>query len=148
MLRRGRWTSLRFLGSNKKGNDAMKSLMIWFTVLVFLTPTPSFAQSWSGSLVDSKCYDSEERSFNPFDVSPNLDCDKDQEIRICTPSSRTKSFAVVGQGGWVTLKLDPYGNERAVALVRKFGKKSHLEVSITGERKGNTIFVHSISTAK
>ncbi len=126
----------------------MKSLMIWFIVLVCLTPTPGFAQSWSGSLVDSKCYDSEERSFNPFDISPNLNRDKDQEIRICTPSSKTKSFAVVGQGGWTTFKLDPYGNERAVALVRKLGKKSHLEVTITGERKGDSIIVHSISSAK
>lgn len=130
----------------------MKSLLIWFAALICLTPTPGLAQSWSGTLVDSKCYDSEERSFNPFDISPNLDRDKDQEIRRCTPNSKTKTFAVVEQGGQATFKLDPFGNERAVALVRKygreFGKKSLREVTITGERKGDTILVHSISNAK
>jgi hypothetical protein len=126
----------------------MESLTIWFVSLVCLTPTVGFAQSWSGYLVDSRCYDAEQRSFNPFDGPPDLVRDRGLEIRICTPSAKTKSFAVVESNEMKSFKLDPHGNERASALVRKIGKKSFREVTVTGERKGDVVAVNSISDAK
>ena len=107
-----------------------------------------FAQSWSGYLVDSKCYDAEERNVNPFDTSPEVDRDKDLDIRLCTPSLKTKSFAVVPEDGSTNLKLDPVGTEKAIALIRKTGKKSFRKVTVTGEMNKNTVKVNSISDAR
>src|SRR5580704_16132508 len=112
-----------------------------------LSSALSFAGSWSGALVDSKCYDSEERNVNPTDTMTSVDRDKDLEIRYCSPSAKTKSFAVVQQDG-MGFKLDSVGNAKAAELVRKTGKKSHFAVAITGEMSRNTIKVDLISIAR
>ena len=63
--------------------------------LLCLSPVLSFAGSWSGSLVDSKCYDALERNVNPTDTLYNVDRDGYREIRYCSPTTKTKYFAVV-----------------------------------------------------
>ena len=126
----------------------MKLLLIAFAFIIFLMSTPAFAQSWSGYLVDSRCYDSEERSVNPFDDWPPFIRDKDLEVQLCTPSAKTKSFAVVAQNGSTSFKLDPTGNEIARALVRKTGKKAFRKVTVTGEMSKNIVKVDSILAAK
>ena len=129
----------------------MKVLVILFAAFVCVMPTSAFAQSSSesGYLVDSKCYDAIERDVSPFAISIYLARDKDQEIRLCTPNSKTKSFAVVGGPDNLTIfKLDPIGNELAVAFVRKFGKKSFRQVTVVGEKHYDTIVVNTISNAK
>ena len=122
----------------------MKLLMIPFAALFFLAAPLAFAESWTGYLVDSRCYDAAERSVNPFDA-PNASRDKELEIRQCPASAKTKSFAVVGRDQESRFKLDPFGNELAVAFVRKFGKKPLRQVTVTGERHFDTIIVKSIS---
>jgi len=97
--------------------------------------------------VDSKCYDSAERNVNPTDTLTYVDRDKNQEIRYCSPSARTKSFAVVQPDG-LSFKLDSAGNAKAAELVWKTGKKSLFAVAITGEMSRNTIKVDSISMAR
>jgi hypothetical protein len=106
-----------------------------------------FAQRWSGALVDSKCYASEERNVNPTDTSTYVDRDRNLEIRYCSPRAKTTSFAVVQQDG-LHFDLDAAGNAKAAQLVRTIGKKPLVVVAITGELVKNTIKVDSISLAR
>jgi hypothetical protein len=115
------------------------ALICWSAVL-------SLAGSWSGSLVDSKCYASEERNVNPTDTSTYVDRDGNLEIRYCSPNKKTKSFTLVLPDG--NFNLDPAGNAKASELVRRIGKRSPLVVVIRGEMAGKAIQVESISTAR
>jgi hypothetical protein len=115
--------------------------------LLCLSSALGFAGSWSGALVDSKCYDAEQRNVNPTDTLTNVDRDGNREIRYCSPSAKTKLFAVVQSDG-PSLKLDSAGNAKAAELVRNIGKKSPLAVAITGEINRDTIKVDSISIAR
>ncbi len=116
-------------------------------VVLCLSVPLSFAASWSGALVDAKCYDAEERNVNPTDTLTNVDRDGNREIRYCSPSAKTKSFAVVQADG-PALKLDSAGNAKAAELVPKTRKRSRLFVSVTGELGNNTIKADSISIAR
>jgi hypothetical protein len=98
-------------------------------------------------LVDSKCYDSEERNVNPTDTMTAVDRDKNLEIRYCSPKEKTKSFALVQSDG-LNFKLDSAGNTKAAELVRTTGKRPHFAVAVTGEMGRNTIHVDSISMAR
>src|ERR1700733_6465989 len=94
------------------------------TVLLCSSALLSLAESWSGSLVDSKCYAAEERNVNPTDTLTCVDRDGNREIRYCAPSAKTKLFAIVPSVG-PAVRLDPTGNAKAAELVRLTGKKSH-----------------------
>ncbi len=115
--------------------------------LICLSSVLSFAGSWSGALVDSKCYDSRERNVGPTDTLTSVDRDTRMEIQYCSPKAKTKSFAVVQREG-PSFKLDMGGNAKAIQLVQKTGKKPLFLVAVTGEVTGNTITVDSISLAK
>src|ERR1700733_2752120 len=114
-------------------------------VLVFSVAL-SFAETWSGNLVDSKCYASQERNVNPTDTLTNVDRDRNEEIRFCSPHSKTKSFALVQSDGQ-SLQLDSAGNAKASELIRKTGNRHFLDVLITGEMAGETIKVDSIAVS-
>jgi hypothetical protein len=118
-----------------------------FAVLLCLSSALSFGGTWSGALVDSKCYDAEERDVNPTDTLTNVDRDGNREIRYCSPSVRTRSFAIVQSDGQ-SFKFDPAGNAKAAELVGKTRKKSRLAVAVTGELNKSTIQVDSISIAR
>ncbi len=117
-------------------------LAAWFGLSTAL----SFGRTWLGSLVDSKCYASEERNVNPTDTLTNVDRDGDREIRYCSPNAKAKSFALVGYDGQ-TYQLDSTGNVRASELVRRTARKKPFHVVITGEMAGKAIQVDSISAA-
>ncbi len=103
-----------------------------------------FAATWSGELVDSKCYAAEQRNVNPTDTETWVDGDKSYEIRYCSPRSKTRVFAVVDRDGR-SFNLDPAGNAKAAALVPNDRKKHVTPVTVTGERIGKAIKVDSIS---
>ena len=109
--------------------------------------TLSFAGSWTGFLVNSKCYDALERNKSPKDTLNYVDRDKMGEIRYCRPNERTKLFAVVMEDG-LSYKLDASGNAKAVELTSKPSKQSSFVVSITGEVKDGTVKVDSLSLVK
>jgi hypothetical protein len=121
--------------------------MTRLTALLCLSSALSLAGSWSGVLVDAKCYATEERNVNPTDTLTHVDRDQNSEIRYCSPRPKTKVFGVVQQDGSI-YKLDSAGNLKAVDLVRKTGKQSRFPVAITGEMNGNTIQVNSISVIR
>ena len=120
---------------------------IGLAVLVCLAAIPASANSWSGFLVDSSCYEAEERSVNPNYTFNHAYRDTGLEIQICTPSAKTKSFSLVEHGGF-GFRLDPVGNARAAEIVQKAGKKRLVEVTVTGEMSKHAIEVGSISLAK
>lgn len=114
-------------------------------VLFVLSASAAFAASWTGVLVDSGCYAAEQRNVNPTDTETSVDVDVNSEIRYCSPSAKTKSFTFVDPVG-ETYRLDPAGNVKAADLVRRTGKRSRFEVSVTGQRNGKAIQVDSISS--
>ncbi len=112
--------------------------------LLFLSSAFKYAGTWSGILVDSKCFAIAELNVNPTDTLTYVDRDQNQEIRLCSPGAKTKSFAIVQHDG-VSFKLDSLGNAKAAEIVPNTGKKSSLAVVVTGEVSRNTIKVDSIS---
>jgi hypothetical protein len=128
-------------------SDHWMELTMRLAVLLCLSSAFGFAETWSGYLVDSKCYANEEGNVNPTDTLTNVDRDRGFEVRYCSPNAKTKSFAIVRTDGQ-TLKLDAGGNAKAADMVRKIGKKPLLAVAVTGERNKNTITVDTISVAK
>jgi hypothetical protein len=111
---------------------------------LYLSSMLSLAGSWTGSLVDSRCYENEESNVNPTDTLTSVDRDRDREIRYCAPRAKTKSFTIVQRDG-SSLKLDPGENSKALELVQKAGKRRFFNVTVTGELNGKTIKVDSIS---
>jgi hypothetical protein len=103
----------------------------------------SFAESWSGVLVDSKCYESEERNVNPTDTLMSVDRDTNSELRYCSPGAKTKFFTVVQPDGF-SFRLDPAGNAKAADLIRKTGRKPRFQVVVTGELNKSRIGVSQI----
>ena len=115
-------------------------------VLFCLTSGLALAETWSGALVDARCYAAKERNSNPGNEDYNVNRDRDQEIRYCSPGSGTKAFAVVEEDGR-SLTLDANGNSKAAELVRTSAKSSPLVVAVGGEWIDHTVKVESISLA-
>jgi hypothetical protein len=67
--------------------------------------TLGFAGSWSGALVDSKCYATMRGNVNPHETGFAAS-DQGYPIRYCSPNAKTKAFAVVQQDG-MTIDLAP-----------------------------------------
>jgi hypothetical protein len=116
-------------------------------VLLFLAAAPGFAATWSGSLVDSKCFAASERNVNPNDTLTAVDRDQNQEIRFCSPASKTKSFAIIQSDG-LSFAFDVAGNAKAAEFVRNVPRKPRIAVVVTGELKDGTIRVDSISALR
>ncbi len=114
--------------------------------LLALSVAFGFAEEWSGSLVDSRCYASAERNVNPTDTLTNVDREGNREIRFCSPTSKTKSFTVVRFDG-PSVNLDAAGNARASELVRTNRKTRPFFVTISGQMVGEAFKVDSISAA-
>jgi hypothetical protein len=112
--------------------------------LLALSSALSLAETWSGSLVDSKCYGYEEHNVNPTDTLTSVDRDQNQEIRYCSPNPKTRAFVFVQHDG-TSFALDSAGNAKAAALIQATGKKHPFPVVVTGEMSKNTIKVDSVS---
>lgn len=126
-------------------NSGLMVTVTRLAALACLSSALGLAESWSGTLVDSRCWDSEENNIK--DTSIYVDRDRNLEVRACSPKAKTKSFAIVLPDG-LNLKLDSAGNAKAADLVQKIGKQSTPRVLVTGETDRNVIKVDSISTAQ
>jgi hypothetical protein len=114
--------------------------------LVCLGSAPVYAETWTGYLVDAKCYASQERNVNPFDPNFDTNHDRGYEVRVCQPGAKTKSFTIVQSDG-VSFELDPSGNGKAADLIRQTSKESVIRVTVTGEKHKGIVRVDSISLA-
>lgn len=110
--------------------------------LLALAASAGFAANWSGVLVDSGCYASEQRNTNKDQST--VDRDMNLELRLCAARTTTKSFAVV-LPDWHSVRLDAAGNAKAAALVQANGHAKPMEVTVTGQRSGDTIQVGAIT---
>ena len=115
-------------------------------VLFCLSSALSYAENWTGALVDSKCYEFRERNVNPTDTMTYVDRDTREEILYCSANAKTRTFTIVLREG-PSFRLDAPGNTEAAQLVRNTGKKSVFIVALTGTLSKSTIKVDSISIA-
>jgi hypothetical protein len=120
------------------------SLKMRLPALLCMASALGVAETWTGFLVNSSCFESLERNHNPNDTLTYVNRDRGAEVRYCAPNAKTKSFAIVGQDGQ-TWKFDSAGNVKAVELVRQSGKKSLWPVNATGQQERGTVRVDSIS---
>ena len=112
------------------------------------TLMPGIAATWTGSLVDAKCYQTIEQNHSPTDTETYVDRDKDMEIRFCRPKAKTRAFAVVDFNGQ-SFTLDAAGNLQATELVRNAAKGTRrFSVTVTGEMSKNTVKVDSLVASK
>jgi hypothetical protein len=122
------------------------SLKTRLPALLCLASALGLAETWTGFLVNSRCYESLESNHNPNDTETYVNRDRGAEVRYCAPNVKTKSFAVVGQDGQ-TVKFDASGNVKAAELVRQTGKKTFWPVKVTGQLQQGKVIVDSISPA-
>jgi hypothetical protein len=127
------------------GNETRRSSVTRLLTLFCLVSGFGFAGTWSGTLVDAKCYKTLEQNHNLYDST--VDRDLDLEIRLCTPKAKTHSFAIVQPDG-ADVTLDSTGNAKAAELVRHAAAKPPLYVIVNGEMNNKTIAVNSITPAK
>jgi hypothetical protein len=120
-------------------------LMIRLRWLLGLVGTLCFAATWSGPLVDAKCYASLENNTGPD--STYVARDFAGMIRYCSPTAKTKSFAVVEQGG-IPVALDPQGNAQAAQFVRKTGKKGIVLAQVVRQKPRGTAKVTKLWATK
>jgi hypothetical protein len=104
----------------------------------------AWADTWTGSLVDAKCFAAAERNVNPTDTLTFVDRNGGEEVRSCAPTHKTKLFALVPSVG-DALELDGTGNAKALELLKSAGKTNWIEVVITGEPAAKGIKVDSLS---
>jgi hypothetical protein len=116
-------------------------------ILLCLLSVPVFADTWTGYLVDAKCYASEERNVSPFDPDIDTDRDRGSEVQFCRPSLKTKTFAIVDYDGQ-SVDLDASGNAKAADLVKQAPSKSPIAVTVTGQKHGKVVAVDSITKKK
>jgi len=117
-------------------------LTLRFVIFSGLASGVGFAASWSGALVDAKCFGSRERNVSHQDpAGRNIRAD----INQCSPKAKTKEFGIVQDDG-SSLTFDASGSQKATEFMRTAGKQSPFKVTVTGERNGNKIKVDSISS--
>lgn len=113
-------------------------------VWLFLLAAPGFAGTWSGTLVDAKCWGFAEGNVGQKNTEQYVDRDRNLEVSLCAPTEKTKSFAVIPPDG-IALKLDAAGDNMASQLVRTAPRHKPIAVAVTGERDySNTVQVTSL----
>jgi len=122
----------------------MKRAMKIMTLLS-LAATLGWSETRSGFLVDAGCFERDERNGTQKD--PDVNHNRDFEVRQCAPTAKTTSFIVVQRGGDM-FKLDSAGDQKAATIVRNMGKQSHVFVTVNGEKHDNTFKVDSIIADK
>jgi hypothetical protein len=109
--------------------------------LLLCISTAGFATTWSGYLVNSRCYGS-----NQANVSQDANIgstDLARQVRTCAARPGTKRFAVVPPD-WSNLRLDATGNAKASSLVRSQRHGKVMGVTVAGPRRRNRVKVASV----
>src|SRR5690348_2424853 len=94
---------------------------LFLSIVFCLESAPLFANtnSWTGYLVDSHCYDSQENNVSIVDGgSIDVNHDRGREVQVCHPKLSTSSFTLVDPDGQ-SVRLDANGNAMASNLVRE-----------------------------
>jgi hypothetical protein len=120
-------------------------LIIRLAGLLSLAGTLSFATTWSGVLVDARCYAS--MQGNTRSTLFYVDRDTNWIVRYCAARPKTARFVVVPVDG-SSFPLDSNGNAQASSLVRKVGKRRLLVVQVAGVKKGRDIKVNTVKLTR
>ncbi len=100
-------------------------------VLAVALPTFAIGETWTNvSIVDTQC--SIKAKANP-----------DAHTRACALTCAKSGFGILDKSGNY-LKFDAKGNAEAIKLLQSSTTKDHLRVSVTGEKRGDTIQVQSL----
>ena len=122
-------------------------LGVRFGLTFTLVCATCLAGEWQGVLVDSHCYESEERNVSPGEFGIDVSHDRNLEIRFCRANRRTKFFSVIDQDGR-ELKLDAGGNAKAGQVVQNGNSKLIFVVNVSGEEHDGSVKVDSISMVR
>jgi hypothetical protein len=115
---------------------------------LLLLSAAGFAGTWSGTLVDARCWGFEENNVGQKKTAPFVDRDRNLEVSLCSPSAKTKSFAVIPPDG-IALAFNAAGNSTASQLVKTAPRNRPIRVTVTGEQNNrNTIQVTSVTALK
>ncbi len=121
----------------------MKTL-IKLTTLFGLAASLSFADNWTGKLIDSACHDRQAAPGGQPGGAPAQPGQAKGGSEACAPTATTTSFAIQTADGKV-YKLDAPGNSKAMAAFKSDGAKSKDgNVSVSGDLEGTTIKVDSV----
>jgi hypothetical protein len=101
-------------------------------VLALVVPVTSLADSWENvSLVDQMC-------------SAKMKADPDAHPVSCALKCAASGYGIFTSTGEY-LKLDKAGNAKALEALKATKKKDHIRANVTGELKGDTIQVASLT---
>ena len=117
-----------------------------FASLLLCLSTVGFAGTWSGYLVDSRCY-ADERNNVTWDDNSFGD-DMSMEVRECVATSKTKHFAIV-LSDWTMLKLDAAESDKAATIAHNVARKASTPycVTVVGVRRKDMILASPVTTA-
>jgi len=121
------------------------TLFLRLTMAASLVTGAGMAANWTGYLVDAGCYSALQTNMRAG--TPPGSWDLGRAIRTCTPTDKTKSFAIVQSGG-VAVNLDADSNQKASDFVATHGKSMRHKVNVTGDMNDRMVTVHSITMAK
>ncbi len=110
----------------------MKRVALAVLIATLLTPVIAAAETWTNvPLVDKMCLG-------------KVKSDPDKHEAKCLISCAHSGYGVLtSDGTWV--KLDKKGNEEALKALKATTKTEGIRVTVTGERKGDTIAVSSLT---
>jgi hypothetical protein len=114
--------------------------------LLFFAGVCSYAETWTGKLVDAACYDSKATPSSAGDKTSKLgNVDKE-----CAPTASTTAYAVHANGKFY--KLDSSGNAKIAADLKsgaiKADKDGDVHASVTGSLDGDTVKVDTVKGGK
>jgi hypothetical protein len=106
----------------------MRKLMLAVVVAI---PAMAFASTWSSApLVDHNCVE-------------KVKADPDAHTTACLLQCAGSGYGILEDGKWIA--FDKAGNEKALAALKATGRKDHVRVDVTGERKGSVIHVSTLT---
>ena len=117
----------------------MKIISI-FGAAFSLSAVLCFAETWSGRLVDSSCYEKSKTEAKA----------PEKPEKLCAATPATLNFGIIASGDKF-YKFDSAGNEKATALLQsglKTEKEKGANVTVSGSLDGETLKVDSIQRGK
>jgi hypothetical protein len=117
-------------------------------IIVCLTAMASYAESWTGKLIDASCYNSNKAA--PASVDHKGAPTSGEKLdRDCAPTATTSAYALHANGK--VYMLDSSGNAKAAADFQggaiKPDKDGDVHVTVSGKMQGDTISVDSLKFA-
>jgi len=110
----------------------MRRILLAALTAIIVLPWTALAETWQNApLVDRTC-------------SAKVKADPDKHPVSCALQCAAGGYGIFTPGGEY-LKLDKAGNEKALAALKATKKKDHVRADVTGELKGDTIQVSSLT---